>query len=341
MKKVKASKEIRIGLTVIVAVVFLIVGINYLKGINLFKSNRTFTARYTEIDGLVTASPVIYKGMKVGQVTEIEIINGGEYITVTFVVDNDDIAIPKDSKATIFSSDLLGTRAISLDFGTSKDMLADGEELEGANSQSLGDRVNQEIAPVKKKAEELLGSIDTLVTVIKTVIGDNQSGLNASIASVQRTVKSLENTAESLEGFVAEERPKISATLTNVRSITGNLASQNEKINEIISNFNKISSDISKADLSKTINKLNSTLDNVNSIIETINKGEGSLGKLIKTDSLHNALLATNKKVQDLLDNITQHPTRYLHFSVFGAKEKGLKLTAAEEKELKQLLKNP
>jgi phospholipid/cholesterol/gamma-HCH transport system substrate-binding protein len=338
---VKASKEIKIGLTVIVAIVFLIVGINYLKGINLFKSNRTFTAKYSEIDGLVTASPVIYKGMKVGQVTEVEIVNGGEYITVTFVIDNDDIQIPIDSKATIFSSDLLGTRAISLDFGTSKTMAEEGDNLTGANSQSLGDRVNQEIAPVKKKAEELLGSIDTLVTVIKTVIGDNQSGLNASIASVQRTVRSLENTALSIEGFIVEERPKISATLTNVRSISNNLANNNDKINSIINNFAKISDDISKSDLSKTINELNATLSNVNKVIDAINSQEGSLGKLIKSDSLHNALLATNKKVQNLLDNITEHPTRYLHFSVFGAKEKGLKLTADEEKQLKDLLKQP
>lgn len=337
----KASKEIKIGLTVIVAIIFLIVGINYLKGINLFKSNRMFTGKYEQIDGLVTASPVIYKGMKVGQVTEINIVNGGEYFIVTFVIDNDDIEIPKDSKATIFSSDLLGTRAISLDFGTSKDMLQDGEQLTGANSQSLGDRVNQEIAPVKKKAEELLGSIDTLVTIIKTVIGDNQSGLNASIASVQRTVKSLENTAVSLEGFITEEKPKISATLTNVRSITNNLANNNDKINDIINNFAKISNDVSKADLSKTIGELNNTLAKVNNILDAVDKGEGSLGKLIKSDSLHNALLATNKKVQDLIANITEHPTRYLHFSVFGAKEKGLKLTAAEEKELKDLLKKP
>jgi phospholipid/cholesterol/gamma-HCH transport system substrate-binding protein len=338
---VKASKEIKIGLTVIVAIVFLIVGINYLKGINLFRSNRMFTAKYEQIDGLVTASPVIYKGMKVGQVTEVEIMNGGEYINVTFVIDNDDIQIPVDSKATIFSSDLLGTRAISLDFGTSKTMAEEGAVLTGANSQSLGDRVNQEIAPVKKKAEELLGSLDTLVTSVKTVIGDNQSGLNASITSVQRTVKSLENTANTLEDFINEEKPKISATFTNVRSITNNLANNNDKINTIIDNFAKISNDVAKADLSKMIGELNATLGKVNNIIETIEKGEGSLGKLIKSDSLHNALLATNKKVQDLLDNITEHPTRYLHFSVFGAKEKGLKLTAAEEKELKDLLKKP
>lgn len=337
----KASKEIKIGLTVIVAIVFLIVGINYLKGINLFRSNRMFTAKYEQIDGLVTASPVIYKGMKVGQVTEVEIMNGGEYINVTFVIDNDDIQIPDDSKATIFSSDLLGTRAISLDFGTSKTMAEEGAVLTGANSQSLGDRVNQEIAPVKKKAEELLGSIDTLVTIIKTVIGDNQSGLNASMASVQRTVRSLENTVVALEGFVAEEKPKISATLTNVRTITNNLANNNDKINSIINNWSKISTDVAQADLGKTISELNKTLGKVNSIIETIEKGDGSLGKLIKSDSLHNELLATNKKVQDLLDNITEHPTRYLHFSVFGAKEKGLKLTTAEEKELKDLLKKP
>jgi phospholipid/cholesterol/gamma-HCH transport system substrate-binding protein len=338
---VKISKELKVGLTVIVAVAFIIFGINFLKGVNLFKNNRTFTAKYSEVDGLVTASPVIYKGMKVGQVTAVDIINGGEYIEVTFVIDNDDIKIPVDTKATIFSADLLGTRAINLDFGTSKEIAEPGHIFKGDKQASIGDRVNQEIAPVKKKAEELLGSIDTLVTIIKTVIGDNKTGLDASVKSMQRTIASLQNTAISLETFIADEKGKISVILSKIQSFASNLAANNEKLNSIIDNTSKITGDIAKADLTQTIKKLNTTLDNINGIIDGVNRGEGSLGKLIKTDSLHNELIAISQKVQNLIDNITQHPTRYLHFSVFGAKEKGLKLSSAEEKQLKQLLKQP
>ncbi len=337
----KASKEIKIGLTVIVSVAFLIFGINYLKGINLFNNNRTLSAKYQQIDGLVTASPVIFNGMKIGQVTEIEIMNGGEYILVTFVIDNDEIQIPKDSKATIFSSDMLGTRAINLEFGKSKDIAGPGDILRGFNQKSLGARVDEEIAPIKQKAQELLGSIDTLVTIINKVVGDNKSGLDASMASFQRTVRSLENTANNLDAFVADEKGKLSSSFSNIKSITANIAANNDKINTIVDNMAKITTDISKADISKTLAKLNTTLDNMNKILNAVNNGDGSLGKLIKSDSLHNALLATNLKVQNLIDNITLHPTRYLHFSVFGAKDKGLKLSADEEKQLKQLLKQP
>lgn len=337
----KASKEIKIGLTVIISVAFLIFGINYLKGINLFNNNRTLSAKYQQIDGLVTASPVIFQGMKIGQVTEIEIKNGGEYILVTFVIDNDEIQIPKDSKATIFSSDMLGTRAINLELGSSDDMAGAGDVLKGFNQKSLGARVDEEIAPIKQKAQELLASIDTLVTVIQKVVGDNKSGLDASIASFQRTVRSLENTANNLDGFVAEERGKLSVTFSNLKTITAGIASNNDKINSIVDNLAKITDDVSKADMTKTLAKLNSVLDNMNKMLDGVNNGEGSLGKLVKSDSLHNALLATNRKVQNLIDNITVYPTRYLHFSVFGAKEKGLKLTTDEEKQLKQLLKQP
>lgn len=336
----KASKEIKIGLTVIVAVAFLIYGINYLKGVDLFKNNREYKAKYTEIDGLVTASPVIFKGMKIGQVTAIEIIEGGTAIEVTFVIDNDEIKIPKDSKATIFSADLLGTRAINLEFGNSSDFAVSGDYLKGNNQQSLGDRVDAEIAPIKQKAQELLGSVDTLVTVINKVVGDNKSGLDASIASVQRTLRSIENTAQNLEGFVAEEKVKLSVTVSKVQSITTNLANNNDKISDIIGNLATISGNVSKVDIASTVNKLNTTLDNINTILAKVNNGEGSLGKFVNSDSLHNALIETNIKVQNLIENFTNHPNRYLHISVFGSKEKGLKLTAAEEKKLKELLKN-
>lgn len=335
----KASKEIKIGLTVIVAIGFLIFGINYLKGVNLFNSNREFKAKYADIDGLVTASPVIFKGMKIGQVTEIELVDGGATIQVTFVIDNDDIKIPKDSKATIFSADLLGTRAINLEFGKDdKNFAQSGDFLKGAKQQSLGDRVDQEIAPIKKKAEELLGGIDSLVTIINKLVGDNKTGLDASISSVQRTLRSIETTANNLEGFVQEEKGKISATLSKVQSITTNLEHSNGKITGIIDNLAKISGNISQIDINATVSKLNSTLDNINTILTKINNGEGSLGKFVSSDSLHDALIATNLKVQNLIENFTNHPNRYLHISVFGTKEKGLKLTAAEEKKLKKLL---
>lgn len=336
----KASKEIKIGLTVIVAVAFLIFGINYLKGVNLFNNNREYKAKYTEVDGLVTASPVIFRGMKIGQVTEIEIQEGGKSIMVTFVIDNDDIKIPIDSRATIFSADLLGTRAINLDFGKSEKIAEPGALLKGGNQQSLGDRVDQEIAPIKKKAEELLGSIDTLVTIVKKVIGDNKSGLDASIQSVQRTLRSIERTAENLDGFVAEERGKLSVTFSKVQSFATNMANNNDKITSLINNLEKVSSGVAESDIGGTLKKLNTTLGEINAILAHVKEGNGTLGKLINSDSLHNALIATNQKVQDLLDNFMQHPNRYLHISVFGSKEKGLKLTAAEEKKLKQLLNN-
>lgn len=336
----KASKEIKIGLTVIVAVAFLIYGINYLKGVDLFKNNREYKAKYTEIDGLVTASPVIFKGMKIGQVTSIEIVEGGTNIEVTFVIDNDEIKIPKNSKATIFSADLLGTRAINLDFGDSKDMAVSGDYLIGNNQQSLGDRVDQEIAPIKQKAQELLGSIDSLVIIINKLVGDNKTGLDASITSVQKTLRSLESTAQNLDGFVAEEKGKLSVTFSKVQSITTNLANNNDKISDIINNLATISGNVSKVDIPSTVAKLNTTLDNINTILAKVNNGEGSLGKLVSSDSLHNALIETNIKVQNLIENFTNHPNRYLHISVFGSKEKGLKLTAAEEKKLKQLLSN-
>jgi phospholipid/cholesterol/gamma-HCH transport system substrate-binding protein len=334
----KIRKEVKIGITVVVAVAFLIYGVNYLKGIDLFKKRREFIAVYSDINGLVVPSPVIVSGMKVGQVTEITFIEHDKII-VKFSIDNKSVVFPKDSRAIIFNADLLGTRAIDIKYGKSDKMAQPGDTLVSDRQVSMQEKIDAQIAPLKFKIESLLGSLDTLTEGISGVIGGSKDKLKIAIDNFATTGKNLSEFTTRLNQMV-DETGKITATINKIDNIVGNIQKSNNQITKVINNTAAITDTISHLELTQTINKINKTMAGINSVLESVNKGEGTLGSLIKNDSLYKELVKTNDELNRLLENIREHPNRYVHFSVFGRKDKGIKLDARDEKKLKQILKN-
>ncbi|HRJ40064.1 MAG TPA: MlaD family protein [Flavobacteriales bacterium] len=337
----KISREAKIGAVVVVAAAFLIYGINYLKGIDLFKKGREFKVEYTDLNGLVTAGPVSFQGMKVGQVTSIDLHRretGEYYYEVTFVIDNNDLQFPDDSKARLFSSDLFGTRAIDIIPGLSGTMAQEGLKLSSETEESMISRVDAQIAPIKKKAESLMGSLDTMVTAVSHVVGENAEDLGQTIESMKLTIRNLKQITDKVNGLLESETGKVSSILTKFESISGNIQRNNESIDKSLDNVAAITDSLKNAGLASTVKQLSTTVTELNSILTKVNTGEGTLGALINSDSLYLTLVQTNDQLNRLVENIKEHPNRYLHFSVFGRKEKGLKLDAREEKKLKQIL---
>jgi len=343
----KISKEIKVGLVVIVSIALLIYGINYLKGIDLFKNQREYHAIYDRVDGITPASPVLYNGLKVGQITKMELIqievsdSTGKKSMVykhflTFIIDNDDFIFSKNSVARLISSDFL-TRAVEIVPLAGPD-IEPGDTLMGEGQQSLTEKVDAQIAPIKKKAEELLASLDTMVTVVSSVLGDNKEDLALSIQTIKKSLNNLQNITAKIDEMVDMERGKISSILTKIDNVAGNIQKNNSSIDKAIDNIAAITDSVVNADIGTTINKVKENLESFSIILDNINNGNGSFGKLISSDSLYNAVVETNEQLNKLIQNITEHPNRYLHFSVIGRKEKGLKLDPVEEKKLKDLL---
>ncbi len=333
------SKEFKIGSIVIVSITLLVLGMNYLKGVNLFASQRKFSAVYSNIDGLGPSNPVILNGFKIGQVQKVGFHSSGNgSLVATFSVDQKELKIPSDTKARIISSDFFGSKAIELMIGASGMEAANGDTLDSEIQMGLAEAVRIELIPLKKKTDELIEGVDDILTNLKSVFADDATqGLPKVFESLQRTMNNLESTTAALDGTIRENRSSLDGIFSNVLSITDNLEANNTKLSNIINNFNSISDSLAKIELAATIKKADKTLADVSSIMDKVNSGEGTLGMLINNDTLHTSLLETNKEVQFLINDLYMNPWKYVHVSIFGKKPEE-KFSRQELEQLRDLI---
>ena len=161
----KLSREVRTGLIVTVGIALAVWGINYLKGIDFFTRQRQVFAIYNQVEGLTSSNPVMINGMKVGMVHQLTLLPNGKIIVSLHVTNK--VVVPSNSTAEIFSTDLLGSKGIRLNFGDSPTEMKDGDTLVSIVQQSLAEQVNAQVAPIKAKAESLLASIDSILLTVR------------------------------------------------------------------------------------------------------------------------------------------------------------------------------
>lgn len=325
-----------------IGVCLLIFGVFFLKGTNIFSENREYFAVYENIDGLAPSNPITINGFKVGQVKDIQLMpdNSGRLVIVLQIFE-ETVKIPHESIASIYSSDLLGSKAVEIKLADASTFYSIGDTLGSSKQESLQESVNAQIAPLKAKTVELIASIDSAVMIVRSILNeDARSSLSESFKGIQRAINTFENTAIKLDTMIAAERAKISSIFSNVQSIAQNMADNNDHLTNIISNFSNISDSLAAADLTATINNTKDAMAEMEDIMSKINNGEGTMGMLVNNDSLYNSLNATSEDLDLLVEDLRVNPHRYLHFSVFGRKPKSdLNLTRKEKEKLKELLK--
>ncbi|HJN63731.1 MAG TPA: MlaD family protein [Flavobacteriales bacterium] len=310
MKKI--SKEIKIGILVVTSIVLLVWGTNYLKGSNLFDSSKTFYALYDRIGGLQEGSGVMVSGFKVGFVKKIQLLSEDNYKLLVVISINNDIKIPENSVLKIVNEDIMGTKGVALQLGNSKEFLAKGDTLATDMETSLKEEVNLQVLPLKNKAEELIGSIDSVVTVITSVLSkDARESLTKSLVSLDNTFTTMSQTMTKVNKIVDQNDERIS-------SIIENLEANNDEITNILKNFSDLSDDIAKSNI-KT------TLASLNEISKKISDSEGSLGMFINDKDLYLNLEKSSKELETLIKDIKLNPKRYVGFSVLGGKSKSYK----------------
>ncbi len=310
MKKI--SKEIKIGILVVTSIVLLVWGTNYLKGSNLFDSSKTFYALYDKIGGLQEGSGVMVSGFKVGFVKKIQLLSEDNYKLLVVISINNDIKIPENSVLKIVNEDIMGTKGVALQLGNSKEFLAKGDTLATDMETSLKEEVNLQVLPLKNKAEELIGSIDSVVTVITSVLSkDARESLTKSLVSLDNTFTTMSQTMTKVNKIVDQNDERIS-------SIIENLEANNDEITNILKNFSDLSDDIAKSNI-KT------TLASLNEISKKISDSEGSLGMFINDKDLYLNLEKSSKELETLIKDIKLNPKRYVGFSVLGGKSKSYK----------------
>jgi len=317
----KGKKEIIIGFTLLVAAGIVIFGFNFLKGKNLFSSSNSYFAVYDHVDGLLSSSGVQYNGFNVGKVEKIYFHpNKSGDLIVKFSISESGLKLPKNTIAQVSSFDLLGTKGLTLLLKPDSQFYSPGDTLFSGFEVSLKEQVNQQVLPLKNKVEGLISQVDSALSVVQGILSqDFQDDFKSNFS---QTMVSLKDAAANANQMVAENRGSFGRIISNVESSTQNLKNNNENLTKIINNTAQISDSLASINIAATFNKVDRAMTDVSAVLERVNKGEGSLGKLLKDEKLYHNLDQASLELDKLLEDMRVNPKRYVQFSVFGKKDK-------------------
>lgn len=323
----KISKEVKTALIVLAAIGVLIYGINLLKGKDIFKTHKFLNIIYSKADGLIPASPVLLHGTKIGQVNDAKLLKyGNDYRILVKLIITEKVDIPVGSSAKLMSSDLLGSKAIDISFSNETALTKNNDTLVAAYEDDLKTAVDKRIAPLQKKAENLISSIDSVMIVVQQVLNANvRQDLIASFESIKVTLDHLQHSSENLDVLMKNESSAVTQIMNKIQSITNNLEKNNEKITQVLNNFASISDSLAKSNIKSTIDNTDKAVTQARLLLEDINAGKGTIGKAAKNDSIYNNLNKASEDLDKLLVDLREHPKRYVRFSVFGGKDKAEK----------------
>lgn len=293
-------KEFKIGIAAIVALIILFFGINYLKGINLFKSERYYHVDFTEVNGLALSSPVYTNGFKVGLVRDIQYnLNNPGHITVGIEMD-DNIKIPVGSKAELVT-EMLGTVKMNLimNYGESK-IIEAGDTIEGYANNGIMAKAEKDLLP---QVEKMMPKLDSILSSLNNLLADPAIG--NTLKNAEKITASLNQTSNHLQSLMSNDIPQI----------TGNVSAITEDLKVISGNLRNVN-------YTDMFNKIDETLANVYVLTDKLNKKDNTIGLLLNDTELYNNLNATSANAASLLKDLQERPKRYVHFSLFGRKDK-------------------
>lgn len=300
MKKLKLSREVRIGIMTVVAIFILYFGLNFLKGVDIFSAVNNYYATYDDIGGLVPSSPVYVKGYKVGQVEAVGYDFTKETSFVVKLSVSRDIEIPRGATVELYDDGLMGGKAIRLvydPYSATQVMYAPGDTIPSAVSSGLMGQLAGDLLP---KIESMAFQADTLLKSVRVLIeGDAVAN---SLASIEKTTADLAVSSAALKKIMQHDMPGI---LSNVNSVT--------------SDFKMISGNLKQIDFASVVNNADLTIRDLNRITRKINEGEGSLGLLLNDKELYFRLSGVAGSADSLLIDLKSNPRRYVHFSLFGS----------------------
>ena len=328
------KKEVQIGLVAIIAIAVAYYGFSFLLGKQILRKGTQFYALYPSSGGIAIDNHVKLNGISVGKVNKVSLSDKKDgSVLVGFYIDHDNAAVTDSTIAKVASLDLFGTMAVILQNTRAGNVLGDGDTVMSEVEGDLKSAVDERLRPLEEKTNALIGSMDSLVSSIQIILDeDTRKNLHSSFKSINKSLKVFERTAGTLDASVEKETKRFDSILYNINSITANLNNNNERIDNVLKNFSDISDSLAKADITGTFDKAGKTLESVAVVMEKIEKGEGTMGMLINNDSLYNNLNESSAELDKLLEDIRVNPNRYVHFSVFGRKEKSAEKPKKKER---------
>lgn len=293
------TKEVRIGIAGIIALCVLVYGINYLKGIHLFKPTSYFYVKFQNVNGLTKSSPVFADGFRVGIVRELYYDYEHPGNVVAEIDVEPDLRIPKGSSAELATEMLGGVRMNLLLANNPREKHAIGDTIPGNLNNGMMGQVGEMVPQLEKmlpKLDSILGSLNTLLA---------NPAIPATLHNVENLTANLSTTSRQLQALMNNDIPQL----------TG-------KLNAIGDNFVAISDNMKQIDYAAAMQKVDSTLANVKMITDKLGRKDNTVGLLLNDPTLYNNLSATTANAASLLEDLRLHPKRYVHFSLFGKKDK-------------------
>lgn len=296
------TKEVKIALVAIVGVIILFFGMNFLKGINIFSSTNDYFIEFKDISGLSSSSPIYADGYQVGTVKDVIYDYSGEKPARVVVALDKEMRIPAGSSAEIVS-DMMGNVKVNLLLANNpRERVMPGGTIVGeVNVGALG-----KAAAMVPAIEKLLPKLDSILTSVNTLLAD--PALAHSLHNVETITDNLTTSSAELN--------------TLMKHLNRNVPSMMAKANGVLDNTNKLTGNLAALDIESTKQQVDQTIASVQQLTNKLNSKDNTLGLLMNDASLYNNLNTTMRSADTLLVNLREHPKRYVHFSIFGKKDK-------------------
>ena len=296
----KKSSELLIGLFATVLIVVLYWGVSFLKGENVFSDKRFFYATYENVNGLTISRPVTVNGFKIGQVSNITLSSQDQAQLTVQIAIEEDVMFSKKSILEIYDSDIMGSKSLQLQIINDGPIAHNGDTLKGTIATGLTSEVSEQFGSVKVGLDQLIISFD----------------------KVLKEVKDLSNTANRI---LINNEEKLSSSIENINSISNVIEDQAKNIDNTIVNMSKFSDNLNDIDFAAFSSQMIDMSNELETLIFQITEGQGSVGKLIYSDSIYNDLSNTIKSLDKLINDIKKNPKKYVNISLWGNDKKSEK----------------
>lgn len=303
------TKEIKIALVAILGIVVLFFGMNFLKGVTLFSDDNTYYIKFNNISGLSGSSPIMTNGFKVGTVTDIQFdYQNKEEILAKVGIDKE-LRIPVGTIAEI-SSDLLGNVQVDLVMGDEKDgFLEPMSTIDGRLNAGAMGKVKEMVPQIEK----MLPKVDSILTSVNGLMAD--PALPATLHHADQITYDLTKITQQINQLIAGINKQVPGLMGKADGVL-------DKANTTMGNAATVTENLANLDLEATLNELKSTLENLQAFSASLNEKNGTLGMILHDKTMYEQLNSTLAHADSLLVNFKEHPKRYVHFSVFGKKDK-------------------